>query len=75
MTWIDAPIVELPAKRCPHPGCDSSKFIHVWSSDNHDGSRSQRQICCRCSRRVIFVVGDFPQAGNEPIWPDRICEP
>jgi hypothetical protein len=61
MDWSDAPIVFLTGKSCPH--CGGRKFIHCWTDANGDGSRTQRQICKRCSRRVLFVI-EFPPSGE-----------
>lgn len=52
--WNDARYVFLTAKACP--ACGSARFIHCWSSNEGDGTRTQREICRRCSARIVFVL-------------------
>lgn len=66
--WQDSPTVFLTGKVCPW-GCGSTSFVHGWTSDNGDGSKTQYQICRRCSRRVRFVVEILPPSGDSVIWP------
>jgi hypothetical protein len=67
--WQDAPRVTLFDKRCPHPDCDSSEFIHSWTEDNGDGSRTQSQVCARCSRPVRWIIEPHPRDGDLVYWP------
>jgi transposase-like protein len=67
-SWSDAPIVFLPQKKCPF--CRHTRFIHVWSELGGDNSRSQRQICRSCSKRVIFVLEDDAEESSTEI-PNR----
>jgi hypothetical protein len=56
-------------KVCPYEGCGGREFVHVWTSANGDDTRTQRQICARCSRRVLFTFEPHPHAGDLTLWP------
>ena len=64
--WPETVMVEIVRKQCPY--CQWTKFENVWSESNGDDrSRTQFQVCKRCSRRIRFVVN--PPSGDSVIFP------
>lgn len=59
--WDAVPITFLQAVTCPHCGCGARVIIRTLQGG--DGSKSQRSVCRRCSRRFL-VVWELPENGS-----------
>lgn len=73
-SWANEPLQFVVKWHCPH--CYTTETpIYFRSPRNGDGSRSQRCICKRCSKRWVRVVElptefddySLPNFGNEDI--------